>query len=300
VTSRLRALRRSEQVIGAYFLYVAALVVLRGHAWPYRGALACLIPAGLFFIAQIDRGPAHRVWSVVRDWMPAALVLVAYWSIDWAPRAHGSGSFEHTLVGWDRMILNDWGLRAGIERFGALVPSVFEAAYLLLYALLPLIIAAFYARHERHRLEDFLFPFLLGTLVTYALLPHFPSQGPRFAFPGQDLPGIDTLLHRVNLWVLDHGDIRSSVFPSGHVAVGFSAAFAVWLAVPAHRGVGWTLLAAAVLVWITTIYGRYHYAADGLASLVVTGASIALIKPLRSRASPCLGRDVVCGESRVT
>jgi membrane-associated phospholipid phosphatase len=72
------------------------------------------------------------------------------------------------------------------------------------------------------------------------------------------------------------------VFPSGHVAVGFSAAFAMWLAVPAHRGLGWTLLAGAVVVWITTIYGRYHYAADGLASFVVTGASIALIKPLTS------------------
>jgi membrane-associated phospholipid phosphatase len=282
VRSRLRALRRSEQVIGSYFLYVAALIVWRGRALSYRGALACLIPAGLFSIAQIDRGPAHRVWSVVRDWVPAVLVLVAYWSIDWPATAHGSGTFETTLVGWDRVILNDRGLRAGIERFGALVPSVFEAAYLLLYALLPLIIAAFYARHERQRLDDFLFPFLLGTLATYALLPHFPSQGPRFAFPGQDLPGIDTLLHRVNIWVLDHGDIRSSVFPSGHVAVGFSAAFAMWLAVPSHRGLGWTLLAGAVVVWITTIYGRYHYAGDGLASLVVTGASIALIKPLTS------------------
>jgi membrane-associated phospholipid phosphatase len=282
VRSRLGALRRSEQVLSSYFLYVTALVLWRGRTWSHPGVLAWLIPAGLFAIAQIDRGPAHRAWSIIRDWMPTALVLVAYWSVDWAPRADGSGAFEHALVGWDRMILNSWGLRAGVERLGALVPSVLEAAYLLVYAVLPLIIAAFYVRHERQRLDDFLFPFLLGTLATYALLPHFPSQGPRVAFPGQDLPGIDTLLHRVNLWVLDHGDIRSSVFPSGHVAVAFSAAFGMWLAVPPRRRLGWTLFGGAVLVWITTIYARYHYAADGLASLVVSGASIGLIKPFRS------------------
>ena len=104
-------------------------------------------------------------------------------------------------------------------------------------------------------------------------------------FAGQDLPGIDTIVRRVNLWILDHGDIRSSVFPSGHVAVGFSAAFAMWLAAPARRSLGWTLLAGAVMVWITTIYGRYHYAADGLASLAVSGASIGLIVPLRAIAA---------------
>jgi len=39
-----------------------------------------------------------------------------------------------------------------------------------------LIIAAFYVRHERQRLDDFLFPFLLGTLATYGLLPHFSGS----------------------------------------------------------------------------------------------------------------------------
>lgn len=275
-------MRRSERLLGAYFLYVAALVVWRGRTSWHPGVLACLIPAGLFSIARADRGPAHGALSILRDWLPAALVLVAYWSVDWAPSAHLDYNLEQTLVGWDRMILNDWALRDGIERFGALVPVVLEGAYLALYAVLPLAIAAFYAAHARDRLDDFLFPFLIGTLVTYALLPHFPSEGPRFAFPGEDLPRIDSLLRRVNLWILDHGDIRSSVFPSGHVAVGFSAAFAMWLAVPTRRRVGWALLAGAATVWITTIYGRYHYAADGLASLAVSGASIGLLIPLRA------------------
>jgi len=269
-------------VLGCYFLYVSALVVWRGGLWSYRTAVALLIPAGLFVLAQVERRSGRRGWSIVRDWVPAALVLVAYWSVDWAPNPHLDYSLEQAFVRWDRLLLNDWGLHAGTERLGATLPSILEAAYLLLYAALPIVIAAFYLRHERDRVDDFLFPFLVGTLTTYALLPHFPTEGPRFVFAGQDLPGVDTVLRRINLWVLDHGDIRASVFPSGHVAVGFSCAFAMWIAVPGHRALGWALLAGAVLVWITTIYGRYHYAADGLASLAITATAIGLIVPVRA------------------
>ena len=178
------------------------------------------------------------------------------------------------MIGWDRTLLNEWGLRAAIERFGALVPTMLELAYLLLYPALPAVIACFYVRHQRHRLDDFMFPFLLGSLMAYALLPYFPSADPRFAFSGEDLPRVGTVLRGVNVWILDHGDIRSSVFPSGHVAVGFSMAFAIWLALPGHRRLHWILLALALLVWINTIYSRYHYAADGLAGLLVSAVSI--------------------------
>ena len=40
----------------------------------------------------------------------------------------------------------------------------------------------------------------------------------------------------------------------------------------------WALLALAMLVWVCAVYGRYHYAADGLASAAVsTLAALALL-----------------------
>ena len=59
-------------------------------------------------------------------------------------------AFETSLVRWDRAILNDWGLRSWIEWCGALIPAILEIAYSLLYAVLPLTIAGFYVRRERH------------------------------------------------------------------------------------------------------------------------------------------------------
>jgi membrane-associated phospholipid phosphatase len=274
---RLPALRRSEWLLFAFFLYVAALGQSRHAGFLHPSALALLIPLALVALARADLRSTGKVWSMVRDWVPAPLVLIAYWSVDWAARPHSDHALENALIGWDRRLLNDWGLHNAIERFGALLPAVLDLAYLLIYTVPPLAIAYFYIRHERRRLDDFLFPFLLGTLMTYSMLAHFPSEAPRFVFAREDLPGVDTVFHRFNLWILNHYDIHSSVFPSGHVAVGFSAAFAMLLALPENRRAGWTLLVIALLVLVNTVYARYHYAADGLAALAVSLVATSLV-----------------------
>ena len=86
------------------------------------------------------------------------------------------------------------------------------------------------------------------------------------------------------MWVLDRGDIHASVFPSGHVGVGFDAAFAMRLAVPTRWMPAGGLFGLALLVWVGTVYGRYHYAADGLASLVVTSGAASVIAGWKARA----------------
>jgi membrane-associated phospholipid phosphatase len=281
---RIPRLRRSEWVLVGYFLYVAMLGLWRARVFFQPSSLALIVPLALILLARADSLATHRNWSIVRDWFPALLVLLGYWSIDAVTAAHGDWAFENKLVGWDRTLLNDWDLRAAIERFGAVIPAIVEVAYSLLYAVLPLTIAGFYLRHKRDRLDDFMFPFLLGTLATYALLPHYPSEPPRVVFDGYDSV-VETPFRRFNLWILNHADIRSSVFPSGHVAVGFSAAFAMWLAVPERPVLGWALMALAMLVWVCTVYGRYHYAADGLASAAVTAAATIAIVAHRAQSA---------------
>jgi membrane-associated phospholipid phosphatase len=93
------------------------------------------------------------------------------------------------------------------------------------------------------------------------------------ADPGQDLPHYSNVFRWINLWLLDHCDIAASVFPSGHVAVAFSAAFGVLRSIPDRRKFCAAMFGLACLVLIATIYGRYHYAADGFASVLIATAS---------------------------
>lgn len=275
------ALRRSDWALAVFFLYIAVLGAWRSQGVSVSQLAAAAVPLVLVAAAYADSRSTGHAWSIARDWIPAALVLVAYWSVDWVPAAPRDQRLEQWLVSWDRTLLRDLQLHAAIERFGPLLPAVLELAYLVLYAVLPLSIASFYLRRERDRLDEFLFPFLAGTLAVYALMPHFPVDGPRFAFAGEDLPAVETVFRRMNLWILNHWDIRSSVFPSGHVAAAFSAALAMRLAGPARRRLAGALLTIAVLVWMNTVYGRYHYGADGLAGLAVSVSAIGVARRAR-------------------
>ena len=98
-----------------------------------------------------------------------------------------------------------------------------------------------------------------------------PVHGPHAAYPLLDLPNISGAGRTVNVWVLDHMDIPTSVFPSGHVAVAFSCAFGMFRAARRHQAIWAGVFAAATVVYAATIYCRYHYAVDGLASIFLVG-----------------------------
>ncbi|MBI3683483.1 MAG: phosphatase PAP2 family protein [Acidobacteria bacterium] len=228
--------------------------------------LAWLIPAALWALAAVESRFSRKWSAVVRDWIPLSLILAGYWQADWFPSPPVT-RWEQTWIQWDRILLDGFGLRRGLEAFGWMVPSLLEGAYLLLYAVPPLCVGALYLCHKRARTDRFLATCFLGTFFVYALLPHFPTASPRLMFPGQDLPNFGGLCRSMNVWLLDHLDISTSVFPSGHVAVAFSAALGLRQAVPEKRLLWGSFLAVAGLVFTATVYGRYHYAVDGLASV---------------------------------
>ncbi len=262
--------RRAETIVLAYFVYVALAVSVRRPSVHLLIAWAIpLFLAGLIALqSRYSRG-----WSrVTRDWAALGLILIAYREIDWFAGPPAS-AWQGTWVNWDRWILNDGGLRAAIESMGWVVPSGLEFVYLLLYAIPPFCMGALYWNGQRSQIDRFLTTLFLGTCCAYALLPYFPSVAPRVAFPDQDLPTFGGIFRSTNLWLFEHGDISTSVFPSGHVAVAFSAAFGMMRALPAKRHLWMFLFGVAIAVFIATIYCRYHYAVDGLASIGVTAVA---------------------------
>ena len=266
-------LRSSEWVLLVYFTYTALLSVSFGLDF-WRIALALAVPVLLLAMAWADEWYGRDSTSIVRDWVSVPLVLAAYWQTDWFQSGRRLLSLEESWLDWDRTILYQWGLRAVVERLA--LPSLLEASYTLLYSIPPLSVAAIYWYRRRDRLDRFLFPFLVGTLLAYGLLPYFPTESPYLQFPGQDLPSAMTIFRRLNLWILAKGDIHTSVFPSGHVAIAFSAAFSMLWAIPERKRLGYALLVLAVLIATATVYGRYHYAADVLASFLLSLAAIAI------------------------
>jgi membrane-associated phospholipid phosphatase len=114
------------------------------------------------------------------------------------------------------------------------------------------------------------------------LFPYFPSEPPRIAFTGTDLPQVVTLVRRLNLWILGGYSIHSSVFPSAHVSSAFSAAWGLMATIPERRWIGWLMAVYAILVAIATVYGRYHYAVDAVAGLGISLLAVASLGMAKS------------------
>ena len=161
---------------------------------------------------------------------------------------------------------------------GSLLPFFFELCYALVYAVAPVALWALFANGRRDRIHQFWLAYLTGTLGAYALFPYFPSEPPRTAFAGQDLPTVVTFLRQFNLWIVGHYGIHSSVVPSAHVSSTFSAAWGLLETLPGRRWIGWTMAAYGICVAVASVYGRYHYAVDAATGIAVSFLGLAAMK----------------------
>jgi membrane-associated phospholipid phosphatase len=281
-------LRSAEWLLVIYFGYVAAIAprfpLLPGLVW--RPFLMEILVCTLFLALSYGELHEHvKLFSIVRDWTSVTLILFAYREMDWFSRIARNFALELRWEQWDRALLYQGGLARVIQAFGMLGPLYLEFCYLLVYAVAPFVVAVLYIQRRFARVHSAVFLYLLGTLLAYALFPYFPSDPPRVAFGGTDLPRM-TVVRELNLWLVGDYGIHSSVFPSAHVSSAFSAAWALFAFLPERKRYGWGMLVYAASVALATIYGRYHYAADaaaGFAISLVPGLMILLARPLRLR-----------------
>jgi len=267
-------LRSSEWLLTVYFAYVAAISPAFPLPSKFAPVLVALLVPALF--VALARGK-HRGFSMARDWVAVAMVLVAYREMDWFSALPRNFHLELTWLDWDRAILYRGGLQRAIEAAGAIGPMYLELCYALVYAVAPFVVAVLYLVHRRERVDGLVFLYLLGTLLAYALFPYYPTDPPRVAFGASDLPNITTPLRQLNLWLVGNYGIHSSVFPSAHVSSAFSAAWALLAYLPERRRFGWGMLVYAVSVAVATVYGRYHYAADAVAGLAVSLVPVLIV-----------------------
>jgi membrane-associated phospholipid phosphatase len=267
--------RTSEWVLIGFFAYVLVI----SHWFPQRpylkhqpfwalAAVSCL----LFFVVRAQREPITRTVSIIRDWLPIPLALVAFREMELFLPLRFDHHLETSWIRWDIMLLCQWHLQRAIESLGPVIPFYLELCYFLVYGVSAYCIGVMYSYGERSRVDRFLTIYLAGTLAAYTLFPYFPSQPPRIAFPEVAAPHVLTWVRSLNLFILSEASIHSGVFPSAHVSSVFSAAWAMFALMPKRHAFGWITLFYALSVSLATIYGRYHYTAD-----VVAGFGVSLL-----------------------
>lgn len=276
-------MRISERVVLAFFAWTSILAISLSIASNVRLRILVWNVAVLFIYLFVWRFRRSTWMEIVRDWLPQALVILAYKEMGWfAPAAHAY-LLEHKWIVWDRVILDDWHIRAVIEALGPVLPTLLELAYVLVYALPPAAMATLYGLGGRGSADTLLTIYLLGMFLCYGQFPFWPSEPPRTVFPGHDLPHVTTWVRDFSLWVVGSYGIHTSVFPSAHVSGAVAIAFGMAYLFPKRRLLIAVYGIYAAFVATATIYGRYHYAIDAIVGAAVGVAAYFLGKWFTSR-----------------
>jgi hypothetical protein len=225
-----------------------------------RIAIAAIGATGiiLIIVAQFaDRFVSSSSVSVVRDWLPVALVPMMYWQAGcFASKVNDS--FQRTLQKLDNRFLGDWMRRLTANHSYSWIFTGLELAYLLCYPMIPVSLGVLYLAHMRGYVAEYWLVVLSATYPCYAFTAFVQTLPPRL-FAADSMPTIPSRVRTLNLWVIGRVTTRFNTFPSGHVTATMGGSLVLLHHVP---DVGFVFLLMSIGIALGAVTGRYHYAAD--------------------------------------
>jgi hypothetical protein len=263
-------MRTAELINFVFFSFLIALAWQRplGHARRVKvmtlGAAAIVL---LLSVQFINRLFSPLTASVIRDWLPALLMLVAYRTAGMFFTAPDE-KLQNRLMRFDRKVLGqpkEHQSSSGLLRW---IAACIELAYLLCYPLVPFGLGALYLAHMGRYADEFWTIVLLSAYLCYVALPFAQTLPPRMLTSGREQILPPTKIRELNLWILRYGSIHANTFPSAHVAIALSVSAALLYLLPL-AGIGFLCISLGIAIGV--VLGRYHYAADAL-----TGAALAI------------------------
>jgi membrane-associated phospholipid phosphatase len=290
-TARLAmGLRFAEKLAVGFFTYTTVAAFVYPLALRQRLALAALnllACAIVFLLSRWGMKERSPFLAGVRDWLPCVLILVAYRESGLFFRPDPTNHLDQLFVRWDDVLLKDPWVLSLLTYCSPWLQRYLELAYLFCYPSVPLALGSLYlarwvapgfrpassvlggsAAERRYGLaiNQFWTAALLAAFFCFVLFPFFRLTPPRELF--HDLPGpqVAPLLRGLNHWILGRYAVGASLFPSAHVATVTAMALVIRAYLP-RVGVMFLILAGSIA--LATVYGRYHYAADALAGVLV-------------------------------
>jgi membrane-associated phospholipid phosphatase len=252
--------RYSEWLALGYFVWFAAAGARRGLPGSRRWQLL----VGGFAMGAAVVATASMAPLIVRDWAPAAYILIGYFlsgRVFVAP----STRLEGWLAGWDRRTLGDPTTR--FSNWPPVVLAYLDIVYIGCGLLVPggftvLLWTGHAALADRYWTMVTAAEF--GSFAPLALVQSRPPWALERAAAFRD-----RVVHRAASIFVRHGTIGANTFPSGHVAGSLAVGLAVLGVAPVAGAI---LLALAASIAVACVVGRYHYVID-----VVAGAALALV-----------------------
>jgi len=201
---------------------------------------------------------------VVRDWLPAGLIILVYRQAG-ISAASTNTRFQAKLADFDEVLLPATKRLYG-NRAGRGLSIYFEFAYLFCYPMVPLGLGVLYLTGMRPYVDRFWTLVLPPTYICYGTLPFLQILPPWLAQPGGRFSVPENPFRAFNFWIVDHLSIRVDTFPSAHVAASFATAMALF---PLAPKIGIAFFWLALSIATASVIQRYHYAIDAFLGIAV-------------------------------
>jgi membrane-associated phospholipid phosphatase len=261
--SRKASLRIAEWVQLSFVLVLACVAWLRPLERKRRLRvtwLALATIAAIFAVRLLGDRISPVVSSIVRDWLPAGLLLVPYWQVGQFFTAPDP-RMEARLAALDRAFFHRIGIQPSRVRIDVGLATYLQLAYFMVYPLIPLGLAALYATGQRRCVDYYWLVVLPATYLSFALTPFVRALPPRMLAGYDTFRSPPTKIAALNRVILDRASIQAITCPSGHVASATAAALVLLRLQP---WMGAVFLWIAISIAVATVVGGYHYAVDVL------------------------------------
>jgi membrane-associated phospholipid phosphatase len=266
LTDIVNGVRAFEWVSVVYFGTLSVVALVRPLPAGRRtaiGGTGVVMCAAILWLARV-------AGDGLRGTAPLVVILVGYY-LSGAFALDPSVGFERWLLSWDRRLFGDPTVR--FVHWPRTVLAPLEMIYVGCFLLVPGGLVLLQTTAAAPTLIDRYWTIVIaaefGSFISLAFVYTRPpwALAQRAALP-------DRAVHRAAATFVERLTIRANTFPSGHAAGSLAVALGVIGPLPAA---GVVLLALAVAICAAAVVGRYHYAADVIAGIVLALAIFVMV-----------------------
>ncbi len=257
-----------------YFAASGLLIVLFGnhlrhpaHLLMVRAAIVCVILCLCRIQAWYAERNANRDaslpalwWHFWRYWYPHLFFLFCFEELAQLMtliQPHWQDAkliaFDHWLTGVHPSV---W-----LEQFATPGRNeIMQLAYLTYFVYLLVLGGLLYYQRDWKAYWSVMTFSMVGYSIGYLIAMSFPIESPWFAMAGWWKGPLDGGRITATINFIEHyGKVRGAAFPSEHIAGSVAVLWGAW---KFRRWLFWVMLPVALAMFVSTIWGRYHYIAD--------------------------------------
>ena len=211
--------------------------------------------------------PLSPLLQFVRDWYALGTILIFYWGVKPLTQMVFQGTFDDWIVRWENRLFNGQPSTYLSARFPSIALSEYLHLCYLSYYFIPVSLPAMlYFRGKGEAFFETLFAELFTFNICLIWYIFMPVAGPRYFEEKIKEPLSNAPLCKLTHAILSRASTKGTAFPSSHSAV----AIVVLLCAARYDLVSFVILFPLCTgLVVGTVYGRFHYALDAVAGVLL-------------------------------